>query len=106
MAKEKLDKEEQDILNSFERGEWTPVTDRDGEIARHVQYARNTLAKDKRVNIRISSKDLEEIKAIAVEEGLPYQTLIASVLHRYVSGRLIAVGDRTTGRSVRAEARG
>jgi predicted DNA binding CopG/RHH family protein len=103
--KKALDKKEQDILDSFERGEWTPVANREQEIARHVQYARNTLAKDKRVNIRISSKDLEEIQAIAVEEGLPYQTLMASVLHRYVSGRFVAVGGRTTGRSVRAKAR-
>ncbi|TVQ22147.1 MAG: hypothetical protein EA383_15880 [Spirochaetaceae bacterium] len=105
MANEKHDKEEQDILHSFERGEWTPVANRENEIARHVQYAKNTLAKDKRVNIRISSKDLEEIRAIAAEEGLPYQTLIASILHRYVSGRLIAVGDGTTGRSARAKTR-
>lgn len=100
-----LDKEEQDILDSFERGEWTPVANREREIARHVQYARNTLAKDKRVNIRISSKDLEEIQAIAVEEGLPYQTLMASVLHRYVSGRFVTAESRTTGRSVPTKAR-
>jgi len=92
--KMRLDKEEQDILDSFERGEWSPVANREQEMSRHVQYARNTLAKDKRVNIRISSKDLEEIQAIAVEEGLPYQTLMASVLHRYVSGRFVTVGDR------------
>ena len=99
--KMKLDKEEQDILDSFERGEWTPVANREQEIARHVQYARNTLAKDRRVNIRISSKDLEELQAIAVEEGLPYQTLMASILHRYVAGRFVAVGGRTTGRGIR-----
>jgi len=103
--KMRLDKEEQDILDSFERGEWSPVANREQEMSRHVQYARNTLAKDKRVNIRISSKDLEEIQAIAVEEGLPYQTLMASVLHRSVSGRFVTVGDRTTGRSARANAR-
>lgn len=95
MQKTKLDKEEQDILDSFERGEWKPVANRRQEIARHVAYARNTLAKDKRVNIRISSKDLEELQAIAVEDGMPYQTLMASVLHRFVSGRFVEKASRT-----------
>ncbi len=99
MQKMKLDKEEQDILDSFERGEWKPVANREVEIARHVKTAKNTLAKDKRVNIRISSKDLEEIQALAVENGLPYQTLMASVLHRYVSGSFVETGSRTTGRN-------
>lgn len=105
MQKMKLDKEEQDILDSFERGEWRPVANREREIARHMQYAKNTLAKDKRVNIRISSKDLEELQAIAVEDGLPYQTLMSSVLHRYISGRFVENGSRATGRGVRAKAR-
>lgn len=105
MQKTKLDKEEQDILDSFERGEWKPVANRSLEIARHVRYARNTLAKDRRVNIRISSKDLEEIQALAVEDGMPYQTLMASVLHRYVSGRFAETSSRTSGHSVRAGAR-
>ena len=85
----KLDNEEQALLESVERGEWKSVSNRDEEIARHRQYARNTLRKDKRVNIRISSKELEAIQALAVEEGLPYQTLMASILHKYVTGRLM-----------------
>jgi len=104
MPKMKLDKEEQDILDSFERGEWKPVANRELEIARHMRYAKNTLAKDRRVNIRISSKDLEEIQALAVEDGLPYQTLMASVLHRYVTGRFIETGSRAAGRHPRAKA--
>jgi predicted DNA binding CopG/RHH family protein len=95
MQKTKLDKEEQDILDSFERGEWKPVANRRQEIARHMAYARNTLAKDKRVNIRISSKDLEELQAIAVEDGMPYQTLMASVLHRFATGRFVETASRT-----------
>ena len=95
MQKTKLDKEEQDILNSFERGEWKPAANRRHEIGRHVTYARNTLAKDRRVNIRISSKDLEELQAIAVEDGMPYQTLMASVLHRFAAGRLVGTSSRT-----------
>jgi len=67
------------------------VEDENGieEIIKLQQYARNTLKKDKRVNIRISSKVLEEIQALAVENGIPYQTLMSSILHRYVSGYLI-----------------
>jgi predicted DNA binding CopG/RHH family protein len=65
-----------------------------------MQYAKNTLAKDQRVNIRISSRDLEQLQTIAVEDGLPYQTLMASVLHRFVSGRFVEISSRTP-RSVR-----
>lgn len=89
MKKPKLDKEERDILDSFERGEWGRVKDVEGEIQRHRTYARNTLKKNRRVNIRISSKDLEDIQAIAVEDGIPYQTLMSSVLHRFASGRFV-----------------
>ena len=89
MNKIKLDKEEKNLLDSFERGEWHRVKNLKKEIEKHQQYARATLSKDKRINIRISSKDLEEIQAIAVEDGIPYQTLISSILHRYVSGRLV-----------------
>jgi len=105
MKKIKLDPEEQDILDSFERGEWKPVTNRSREIARHVRLAKNTLAKDKRVNIRISSKDLEQLQVIAVEDGLPYQTLMASVLHRYVAGRLVETTGRASGRGAHAGTR-
>ena len=89
MKNAKLDREEQEILESFERGEWKSVRNIKSEIAKHQTYARNTLKKDKRVNIRISSKDLVEIQTLAIEDGLPYQTLISSILHRYVTGRLI-----------------
>ncbi|MEK7407160.1 MAG: antitoxin [Acidobacteriota bacterium] len=58
------------------------------ERKRYARYAAATFRKDRRVNIRISSKDLEAIRKRALEEGLPYQTLISSLLHKYVSGRL------------------
>ena len=87
--KMKMDKEEQDLLESFEKGEWLPVADQESEIRRHQQYARNTLKKDKRVNIRLSSKVLEELQLAAMRQGIPYQTLMASILHRYVHGSLI-----------------
>jgi predicted DNA binding CopG/RHH family protein len=55
--------------------------------ARHSRYAKATFRKDRRLNIRLSSKDLEAIQKRALAEGLPYQTLIASLLHKYASGR-------------------
>ncbi|MBW2352823.1 MAG: antitoxin [Deltaproteobacteria bacterium] len=89
MAAIKLDKEEKDILDSYERGEWKSVKNLKNEVEKHRRYARQTLKKDKRVNIRISSMVLDEIRIRAVEDGIPYQTLISSILHRFVTGRLI-----------------
>ena len=89
MAKMKLDKEEKDLLDSYERGEWKSVINIKKEIERHRGYARQTLKKDKRVNIRISSMVLDEIQTRAIEDGMPYQTLISSILHRFATGRLI-----------------
>ena len=83
-----LDDEERDLVESIERGEWRSVRNLKAEIEKHQEYARNTLKKDKRVNIRISARDLEAIQTRAVEDGIPYQTLMASVLHRFVAGRL------------------
>ena len=96
MKKMKLDKEEQKLLDSVERGEWKSVKNLGSEIKRHQQYARNTLKKDRRVNIRISTKDLEEIQTLAGADGIPYQTLMSSVLHRFVNGRLVERRDRTS----------
>lgn len=92
-------KYEEDILASFERGEWQSVPNIKDEIARHAASAAATLTKDKRINIRLSSRDLEDVQTRAAEEGMPYQTLIASILHKYVSGRLIETPARPTMRS-------
>jgi predicted DNA binding CopG/RHH family protein len=89
MKKTILDAEEKDILDSYERGEWKPVNNPKMEIKKLREYARNTLQKDKRINIRISSKDLDQVQVIAAQEGIPYQTLISSVIHKYVSGYLL-----------------
>ena len=86
-----LEEEEKELLHSLESNEWSSVENLEDEIATHQKIADNTLKKDKRVNIRISSKDLEAIKAYAVEEGLPYQTLMSSVLHKFISGRLVDI---------------
>ena len=92
---------EREILASFERGEWKPVRDQKGEITRLKAAAEATLLKNKRVNIRISSRDLEGLQARAAEEGVPYQTLMASVLHKFVSGRLVETQKRVPARSSR-----
>lgn len=101
-------KYEEDILASFENGEWQSVPDLTEEIARYAASAAATLTKDKRINIRLSSRDLEAVQSRAAEEGMPYQTLIASVLHKYVSGRLIESTPRpavrSTGRTKKLQA--
>jgi predicted DNA binding CopG/RHH family protein len=84
----KLEESEKAILDSVERGEWRSVKRSKRDRARYAGYAAATFRKDRRLNIRISSKDLEAIQKRALEEGLPYQTLIASLLHKYASGRL------------------
>jgi predicted DNA binding CopG/RHH family protein len=86
--KYKLDLEEQEILNAFERGELKPIRHQEVLISRLRTAARNTIKKDKRVNIRISTKDLTELQVLAIQDGIPYQTLMSSVLHKYAGGRL------------------
>lgn len=84
----RLDPEEKELLESYERDEWQSVPDLKSESDRYHAYTGATFRKDKRVNIRISQKDLLTIQKKALEEGIPYQTLISSILHKYVSGRL------------------
>jgi predicted DNA binding CopG/RHH family protein len=84
----KLDADEKDILESVERGEWRSARGVKRQRGRYSRDARATFRKDRRLNIRISTKDLEAIQKRALEEGLPYQTLISSLLHKYASGRL------------------
>ena len=83
----KLDAYEADLLNAYEAGKLTSVASK-SELAKFKTAARSTAVKDKRVNIRLSSGDLSDIQIQALKEGVPYQTLIASVLHKYVTGRL------------------
>ena len=89
---------ETEIARSFEKGEWNQVKNLKKEMAHIREAAAETLLKSRRVNIRISAMDLERLQAKAAEEGLPYQTLMASVLHKYVSGRLVAGPARITSR--------
>jgi len=85
----KLTQAERELLTAVERGEWRSVKNLGKERARSQGYARATLKKERRINIRLSQKDLEALQTLALEEGLPYQTLIASILHKYVAGSLV-----------------
>lgn len=87
--KKKLTKEENKILKSFEKGEWVSAPDIARRKKELIQYARNTLKKDKRLNIRISERDLVELQRKAVREGLPYQTYVSSIIHKFISGTLV-----------------
>ena len=84
----RLNKEEKEILEAYESGKVKTVHGKKAMQNKHQEYAEATFRKDKRVNIRISSRDLNLIQRRALSEGIPYQTLIASVLHKYVDGRL------------------
>jgi predicted DNA binding CopG/RHH family protein len=83
----KIDADEKELLESVDRGEWKSAGGK-RERTRYSRYSKATFRKDRRLNIRLSSKDLEAIQKRALAEGLPYQTLIASLLHKYASGRL------------------
>lgn len=80
-----LDKEEQAILESVEKGEWKPVKNLAKEKKRLMQIAKNTLNKTRNINLRLSERDLQKLKAKAAREGIPYQTLAASLIHRSTS---------------------
>jgi predicted DNA binding CopG/RHH family protein len=83
----KIDAYDKEVLGAFEKGRLKSVASK-GELARLKAAARATAIKDRRINIRLSSGDLSDIQVKAMEEGVPYQTLISSVLHKYVTGRL------------------
>ena len=87
--KTRLTKEEKEIVKSFENGEWKPVKNLAGRKKALMQYARHTLKKDKRLNIRISERDLIELQRKAIREGLPYQTFVASIIHKFINGSLV-----------------
>jgi predicted DNA binding CopG/RHH family protein len=90
MTKKPLyDEEELEILQALEAGTLKPATDAEQRTQTHRAAASATFKKDQRLNIRISSRDLKSLQARALEEGVPYQTLAASLLHKYVSGHLV-----------------
>jgi predicted DNA binding CopG/RHH family protein len=83
-----IDQEEKDLMESIERNELEPVKKFDHEKEKAVSAARNTLKKDKRINLRLTQKDYHQIQIKAIEEGIPYQTLISSLVHKYLNGSL------------------
>jgi len=80
--------EDSDLLDSIEKDEWTSAKNKSSLIKELRETSTNTMIKDQRMNIRIGKRDLDGIKAKALEEGIPYQTLVASIIHKYVSGKL------------------
>jgi predicted DNA binding CopG/RHH family protein len=91
----KLDAYEREVLDAYEKGKLKSVATK-SELKKLKAAARATAIKDRRVNIRLSSIDLGDIQVKALQEGIPYQTLIASVLHKYVTGRLSDKSKRIT----------
>jgi predicted DNA binding CopG/RHH family protein len=87
MNNKKLNKEEKIILKDFESGQFKKIRSNQKEKERYQEHAKKTLSKSKSINIRISERDLQKIKSLAVEKGMPYQTLISSLLRRYTNKR-------------------
>ena len=101
----KLDRYEREVLGSYEKGTLVSARPTKAQLAAFRDAARATFIKDRRVNIRLSAADLMDIQARAYEEGVPYQTLIASVLHKYVAGRLQERRSRLTTRLTQTRAK-
>ena len=88
MGKTELNLEERELENEIETGEWRETENMEQEIKRYQTQAKNFLRKNKNINIRLTEWDYNKIKARAAEEGLPYQTLVSSLIHRYLSGKI------------------
>ncbi len=84
----KLNKEEKEILDAYESDNVKSIRGKSSVLKNHQEYAEATFRKDKRINIRISNRDLTLLQRRAISEGIPYQTLVSSVLHKYVDGQL------------------
>jgi len=84
-----IDQEEKNLMESIERDEWQPVNNIEQEKKKAIAAARNTLKKDKRINLRLTQKDYRQMQIKAIEEGIPYQTLISSIVHKYLNGSLV-----------------
>lgn len=80
-----INQEEKDLIRSIENDEWQPVKNIDQKKEEAVAAARNTLKKDKRINLRLTQKDYHQIRIKAIEEGIPYQTLISGLVHKYLN---------------------
>lgn len=87
--KNDLENHEKDILEDFEKGKFVSVENVEEEMRLAKEAAHNFMKRENRVSLRISGSDLNMVRRLAVQEGLPYQTLLASIIHKYVSGRLV-----------------
>jgi predicted DNA binding CopG/RHH family protein len=81
-------KEDKEIIESIENGEWKSIDNLEDMKKKLIIAASETAIKDYRINVRISKRDVEALKTRALEEGIPYQTLVTSILHKYVTGKL------------------
>jgi len=84
-----LDSEETEILEAFEKGELKRAVNATQEIERHKAMADATFKKDVRINVRLSSRDLRSLQVRALQEGIPYQALVSSILHKFIDGQLV-----------------
>ena len=84
-----LDNEEKELMRSVENGEWQTIENLQEEIKHSQKIAERTMKKDERMNIRMTKRDMDALKIKALEEGMPYQTLVSSVLHKYLAGNLV-----------------
>lgn len=85
----KLNEEEKEILEAFDTGKLKRSRNYKKQIKQHKSAADTTFKKDARINIRLSSRDLRSLQAKAFKEGMPYQTLVSSILHKYIDGQLV-----------------
>ena len=85
-----IEKHEDEVLEDFEKGEFFSVENSQEEKRIAKQAARNYMKRSSRINIRVSDADLNMVRRMAVQEGLPYQTLLASIIHKFASGRLVS----------------
>jgi len=85
----KTNKYEKELEKSFDNSEWISVKDLEKQKENYAQVARNTFQKNKRINIRISEWDLIRLKAKSLKQGIPYQTLVSSLIHKYVTETLV-----------------
>ncbi len=86
-----LDKKEKELIESYNKGEWISTDKKEQKV--FVEAAKASVLKSKRINIRLTSKDFYAIQAKALEEGIPYQTLISSIIHNYNKGKLKSVAS-------------
>ncbi len=91
-----LSNDEKELIKSIEKDEWQSISSLQKEIAQSKKIAAATLRKSKRMNLRMTEKDLEAVKIKAMEERVPYQTLVTSIIHKYVSGKLVEKPDKNS----------